>query len=49
MIEYAHHNPVRKGLVRAARDWRWSSAAWYEGAGQTPLAPDPIPPGWFVE
>lgn len=49
MIEYAHHNPVRKGLVRAARDWRWSSAAWYEGAGPTPLAPDPIPPGWFVK
>jgi len=31
MIEYIHQNPVRRGLVKAASDWVWSSAAWYEG------------------
>ena len=29
-IEYIHLNPVRRGLVRKATDWKWSSAAWYE-------------------
>ena len=28
-LDYLHENPVRKGLVRRARDWRFSSAAWY--------------------
>jgi hypothetical protein len=31
MIEYIHLNPVRRGLVKAATDWPWSSASWYEG------------------
>jgi putative transposase len=31
MIEYIHLNPVRRGLVKAASDWLWSSASWYEG------------------
>ena len=26
-IDYLHHNPVRKGLVRAAEHWRLSSAS----------------------
>ena len=26
MIEYLHLNPVRKGLVQYAIDWKWSSA-----------------------
>ncbi len=30
-LAYLHENPVRKGLVNAPRDWRFSSAAWYEG------------------
>ncbi len=29
-LGYLHENPVRKGLVRQARDWRFSSAAWYD-------------------
>ncbi|MGO8745627.1 MAG: hypothetical protein ACLQNE_06525 [Thermoguttaceae bacterium] len=28
-IEYVHDNPVRRGLVRRAVDWPWSSVrAW---------------------
>ncbi|MFN0131940.1 MAG: REP-associated tyrosine transposase [Phycisphaerales bacterium] len=30
-IEYIHHNPVERGLVRSSLDWRWSSARWYAG------------------
>lgn len=29
VIEYFHMNPVRRGLVKQAIDWRWSSASWY--------------------
>jgi putative transposase len=29
-IEYVHLNPVRRGLVTKACDWKWSSANWYE-------------------
>lgn len=28
-LDYLHENPCRKGLVRRASDWRFSSAAWY--------------------
>jgi putative transposase len=28
-IEYIHMNPVRRGLVERATDWKWSSASWY--------------------
>jgi putative transposase len=30
-IAYIHLNPVRRGLVQRAIDWRWSSACWYLG------------------
>jgi putative transposase len=30
-IEYIHNNPVRRGYVDEARDWRYSSARNYEG------------------
>src|SRR5262249_2061581 len=46
MVEYVHRNPVRRGLVERPEDWRWSSAAWYLGAGESPLVPDRIPPEW---
>jgi putative transposase len=46
MIEYIHLNPVRRGLVDRARDWRWSSAAWFEGQEGSALVPDRIPPEW---
>jgi putative transposase len=29
-LQYMHLNPVRKGYVRKASDWKWSSARWYE-------------------
>jgi putative transposase len=28
-IDYLHHNPVRRGFVKKAIDWRWSSARYY--------------------
>ena len=33
-INYIHHNPVRRGLVNRARDWKWSSCRWYESDKQ---------------
>ena len=30
-IEYFHLNPVKRGLVKRAIDWQWSSARWFEG------------------
>ena len=47
-IEYIHLNPVRRGLVEKAVDWKWSSAAWYELGQPTPITIDPIPPQWLV-
>jgi putative transposase len=41
MIEYIHHNPVRRGLVEQAADWKWSSASWYE-RGECVLKIDPL-------
>ena len=32
-IDYMHHNPVARGLCKRARDWRWSSARFYESDG----------------
>ncbi len=45
MIEYIHLNPVRRGLVLRACDWKWSSAGWFDGEGQNSLGPDNIDPG----
>jgi putative transposase len=47
-IEYIHLNPVRRGLVAKAVDWKWSSAAWYELGQATPITIDPIPPQWLT-
>jgi REP-associated tyrosine transposase len=33
-IDYIHENPVRRGLVSNAREWKWSSARWYAFDGQ---------------
>ena len=27
--DYIHQNPVRRGLVTRAIDWKWSSASWF--------------------
>ncbi len=48
MIEYVHNNPVRRGLVTRASDWRWSSAGWYEGISTRELIPDRLPPEWVA-
>ena len=49
MMEYIHLNPVRRGLVERTRDWRWSSAAWFEEceSANEHLIPDRIPPEWL--
>jgi putative transposase len=44
MIEYIHLNPVRRGLVRHATDWVWSSARFYAGTVSVPIRMDPLPP-----
>ncbi|MBI2480936.1 MAG: transposase [Planctomycetia bacterium] len=33
-IDYIHLNPVRRGLVKQAGLWRWSSARWHLSDGQ---------------
>ncbi|TWT77712.1 Transposase IS200 like protein [Posidoniimonas polymericola] len=48
MIEYTHLNPVRRGLVEKASDWKWSSAGWYQGEEPNRLKPDHIPPEWLA-
>lgn len=49
MIDYIHLNPVRRGLVECAKDWKWSSAGWFEGMPLNDLQPDPIPWDWLEE
>ncbi len=41
-IEYIHQNPVRRGLVAKASDWRWSSARWYAGQREGTLGIDSL-------
>lgn len=40
MIDYIHANPVRAGLVEKPTDWEWSSARWYTGVKDVPIAID---------
>jgi hypothetical protein len=28
-LRYIHRNPVRRGLVSSAEQWKWSSFRWY--------------------
>ncbi|MFH0882526.1 MAG: hypothetical protein V2A56_06045, partial [bacterium] len=35
-IEYMHGNPVRRGLVEAPEDWRWSSVHFWEQGAEVP-------------
>jgi putative transposase len=49
MIDYLHMNPVGRGLVTRASDWRWSSAGWFEGTPTCDLIPDRIPPEWVPQ
>jgi putative transposase len=47
VIDYLHMNPVRRGLVERAVEWKWSSAAWFLEAGSSPMTPDRIPADWL--
>ena len=40
--DYCHHNPVKRGLVRNADQWKWSSFRWQEMGKRSsePLALD---------
>ncbi|MBL1218716.1 MAG: hypothetical protein D8M59_14635 [Planctomycetes bacterium] len=38
-IQYIHQNPVRRGLVSRAAEWKWSSAGWYAGKRDEALVP----------
>lgn len=49
MIDYVHENPIRRGLVERAADWKWSSASWYHEHQPGPLNIDPIPPEWLAD
>ena len=49
MIDYIHLNPVRRGLVEQAREWKWSSAGWYEGSPLNQYPPEPIPWDWLED
>lgn len=40
VVEYIHTNPVRRGLVGDPTDWEWSSARFWEGTSNVPLAMD---------
>jgi len=47
-IEYIHMNPIRRGLVTKAEDWKWSSAGWFNGVLNPVLIPDSIPSDWLA-
>jgi putative transposase len=48
-IDYIHTNPVKRGLCQIARDWRWSSARFYEDqTNNSPLPQiEPLPPEFW--
>jgi putative transposase len=52
-LDYLHLNPVKRGLCQKARDWRWSSARFYEHEGQfaDPLLPKikPLPAEFWMQ
>ena len=45
MVNYIHDNPVRRGLVEQAEDWKWSSLVeWLEeGSGPIRIDRDSFP------
>ena len=45
-FDYLHENPCRKGLVRRADEWRYSSAAYYFSDGQAPCDVKLSPIDW---
>jgi putative transposase len=41
-IDYIHNNPIRKGLVREAHHWRFSSAAYWLEGGESDVNLTPV-------
>jgi len=41
-LDYMHDNPCRKGLVRVAHHWRFSSAAYWLNGGESDVILTPI-------
>jgi len=41
-VEYLHANPCRAGLADRPEDWRYSSAAWWMGAGESEVILTPL-------
>jgi len=39
-IEYCHRNPVTRGLVDFAGEWKWSSFNWHDGVTDVPIKMD---------
>ena len=39
-INYIHANPVKAGLVRSSKDYRWSSFRSFYSQGDEPIAVD---------
>jgi putative transposase len=46
-IDYVHMNPIRRNLAERPEHWKWSSAAWFAGVGDSPIPLDRIPPEWL--
>jgi putative transposase len=50
-IDYLRHNPVRRGFVKRAVDWKWSSARYYvdDPPRQYPVLPTlhSLPAQWL--
>ena len=47
-LRYIHQNPVRRGLVLEAGQWRWSSFRDYAGEAGPVLVNEPLPAGMRV-
>ena len=47
MVNYVHHNPVKRGLVTRAEDWPWSSARDWMRLPESRLAVDRTIPETF--
>jgi len=47
-LHYIHQNPVRRGLVLEAGQWRWSSFRDYAGEAGPVLVNEPLPAGMRV-
>jgi len=40
--QYAHVNPVKRGLVRHPKDWPWSSFLFYSGRRESLIDINPV-------